>query len=178
MARERFVEIPALHQTGMYRREALIEIGGYLTRGPWPPDIDFWFRWFEAGLPIAKLPRVLYRWRQHAGQSTRGGGQHDASRLRAAKIDALARRHAVHGSAPRAIRLVSTGNTLDTWHAELLAAGLTVTGTHAWRPGAQTPDLPADGELLLAVYGMPSVRDTLREALGHPTEPDVLLFAA
>jgi len=76
LARERFVEIPALHQTGLYRIEAVTAVGGYAARGDWPADIDFWLRWFEhdaqaAPLPAAKLPRVLYRWRQHPRQSTR-----------------------------------------------------------------------------------------------------------
>src|SRR5262245_21803236 len=98
MARERFVEIPAMHQSGLYRTEAVRAIGGYAPRGEWPADIDFWMRWFEhdalvAPLRVAKLPRVLYRWRQHRRQVTRShgtaGSVHSLPALRRAKAHYL-----------------------------------------------------------------------------------------
>lgn len=177
MAAERFVEIPALHQTGLYRREALEELGGYATAGPWPADIDLWLRWFEAGLPLAKVPEALYRWRLHGGQSTKSGGQHGAEALRAARLHYLARLHGREGREPRALRLVSTGRTLQTWEAALSDGPFELAGVHAWRPGESPPPHPNDGELLLAVYGMARARHALRmawEAAGTPCE---LLFA-
>ena len=177
MAAERFVEIPALHQTGLYRREALLAVGGYRTRGPWPADIDFWFRWFEAARPLAKLPEPLYRWRQHAGQSTRRGGDHHAEALRAARLDALERLHGRHGQRPRPLRLVSVGDTLGTWHQALEAGDFQLAGCHAWRPGEAPPPRPEGDELLLAVYGMARAREALRRALPRLVEPRQLLFA-
>lgn len=178
MAAERFVEIPALHQTGLYRREALERLGGYATAGPWPADIDLWLRWFEAGLPLAKLPEALYRWRLHGGQSTRSGGQHGAEALRAARLHYLARLHGSEGRDPRALRLVSTGRTLETWGAALEAGPFVLSGTHAWRPGDPAPPPPAEGELLLAVYGMAPARDALRAALRRDaTSTAGLVFA-
>src|SRR5262249_59296966 len=57
LARARFVEIPALHQCGLYRRAALEAAGGFVgaseERG-WPLDIDFWMRWFERGLKAGR----------------------------------------------------------------------------------------------------------------------------
>jgi hypothetical protein len=181
MARERFVEIPALHQTGLYRAEALAAIGGYAPRGPWPADIDAWLRWFEhdtlvAPLRVAKLPRVLYRWRQHPAQSTRGGGTHAPDALRACKLHYLARLHGRHGARPRPALLLSTGATLQTWSRELPEAGLTLAGAVDWKPGRPVPRAP-DGALVLAVYGMAGVRARLRAALGSPREPDTLLCA-
>ncbi|RKY17216.1 MAG: hypothetical protein DRQ55_16355, partial [Planctomycetota bacterium] len=177
MAAERFVEIPALHQTGLYRREALERLGGYATAGPWPADIDLWMRWFEADLPIAKLPESLYRWRQHGGQSTRRGGDHGHDALRAARLHYLARLHGRQGRDPRAIRLISTGATLNTWQAALRQGPFELTAAHTWRPGDPPPPHPAPGELLLAVYGMARARDALRTALPTCTEPAQLLFA-
>ncbi len=192
--RERFVEIPALHQSGLYRADALRTVGGYTPRGPWPLDIDFWFRWFEHPLPITKLPRVLYRWRQHPRQSTRSSPLHDAASLRACKLDALRRLHGPGGVAPRPIVLLSTGATLDAWCAGLADAGLRLAGAHAWKPGQPLPELPpvpgpADDTgqppavpLILAAYGMARAREALRRALaqgpGRRTEPDELLFTA
>ncbi len=181
LARERFVEIPALHQTGLYRTEALRAIGGYAPRGAWPTDIDAWLRWFEydalaAPLRLAKLPRVLYRWRQHPAQSTRGGGTHDLSALRACKLHYLARLHGRHGARPRPVLLLSTGATLAAWRAELPRADLELAGAVDWKPGRPAPRVPA-GALVLAVYGMAGVRARLRAALGSPREPDELLCA-
>jgi len=63
MARARFVEIPALHQAGLYQRARLEAVGGYRSDPRWPVDIDFWMRWFADGARVGKLDRVLYRWR-------------------------------------------------------------------------------------------------------------------
>jgi glycosyltransferase involved in cell wall biosynthesis len=165
MAGQRFVEIPALHQTGLYRTEAVRAVGGYSPAGPWPPDIDFWLRWFEHDLPVIKLPRVLYRWRQHAGQSTRGGGRHALSALRAAKVAALARLHGTRGSQPHELLLVSTGATLAAWHDALLATDITLTGAVDWKPGSPAPPVNPD-TLVLGVYGSAAVRARLAAALG------------
>ena len=192
LARERFVEIPALHQTGLYRLPAVQAIGGYAPRGPWPTDIDFWMRWFEhdatvAPLPVAKLPRVLYRWRQHVRQSTRshGGdaaaGPHGLAALRAAKAHYVARWLRVRGRASRGAVLLSTGRTLLAWEEALRTAGATVTAAREWKPGRPVPTEAAadraDGALVVAAFGSPGVRARLRAALPL-REPDELLFTA
>jgi glycosyltransferase involved in cell wall biosynthesis len=199
LARERFVEIPALHQTGLYRTDAVSAIGGYAPRGPWPADIDFWLRWFEhdacrAPLPTAKLLRVLYRWRQHPRQSTRshGGdpaaGSHGLDALRAAKAHYLARWLAVGRDGARPVLLLSTGRTLQAWETALRAVGVAVRSALGWRPGEPPPAevLAAQGEpdlaparpLVLAAYGSAGVRARLRAALPTLREPDELLFTA
>ena len=123
MARARFIEIPALHQTGLYRRAALARVGGFvghsIERG-WPLDIDFWMRWFELRLRVGRVPRVLYRWRQHARQSTRTSPLHRLEALRRCKAWYFA-------SGPargRAVDLFSVGRTLAAWESELRAAGV------------------------------------------------------
>lgn len=177
MAAERFVEIPALHQTGLYRRDDLLAVGGYVTRGHWPADIDFWFRWFEQGLPVAKLPEKLYHWRQHERQSTRSSPQHDAQPLHAARIHALARQHGLHGQNPRPIRLLSIGGTLKTWEASLTSGPFDLVSCEPWTAKSPPPRAPEGDELILAVYGMPSAREALRRALPGVAEPATLLFA-
>lgn len=193
LARERFVEIPALHQTGLYRTEAVTAIGGYAPRGEWPADIDFWLRWFEhdarvAPLPTAKLLRVLYRWRQHPLQSTRshGGdaaaGPHGLDALRSAKAHYLARWLCAGRAGARPAVLLSTGRTLLAWEQVLHAAGVAVHAAIAWRPGQPPPPaaLAAQHEhaIVLAAYGSAGVRTRLRAALPTLREPDELLFTA
>lgn len=177
MSRERFVEIPALHQTGLYRTEAIRGLGGYATGGPWPADIDLWLRWFEADLPLAKLPSALYRWRQHPRQSTRGGGDHDQGPLRSARLAALARLHGHEGRDPRPIQLVSIGSTLRLWRDALETGPFSVCSAQGWKPGQPAPPAPPEGGLQLAVYGMEPARRALRASTPTLTEPGQRLFA-
>jgi glycosyltransferase involved in cell wall biosynthesis len=163
MARARFIEIPALHQTGLYRRSALEAIGGFVggaLEGGWPLDIDFWMRWFERGLAVGKVPRVLYRWRQHARQSTRTSAAHGLAMLRRCKARYFARGPG-HG---RAIDLLSVGGTLRAWSAELADAGSEVRPLE-WRP-TQPPPPTRDGALRLFVYGTAPARAHVAAAIG------------
>jgi len=178
-----FLEIPALHQTGLYDTAAVRAIGGYTPAGPWPLDIDFWMRWFDRDRDVrrvtVKLPRVLYRWRQHAAQSTRAGsagGTHSLEALRACKAFYLARTLGRHGRHPRPVLLLSTGRTLHAWHDALAGNDVDVAAALEWRPGHPLPatlldavrqqqsrdtDLP----LVLAAYGMAPARARLTAAL-------------
>lgn len=176
MAAERFVEIPALHQTGLYRTEVLRALGGYPTRGPWPADIDLWFRWFEQDRPVAKVPQALYRWRQHGRQSTRNSPLHTRAALRACRVDALARLHGRQGREPRPLRLLGAGRGLRRWERALREGPFELVDVASWEPGDPAPTLPDDGSLTLALYGLPAPRAALRAALDHPSEPDELLF--
>jgi hypothetical protein len=60
--RERFVESPLAHPSVMFRRPAILALGGYRDRG-WPEDYDLWLRAAERGLRFAKVDRVLLAWR-------------------------------------------------------------------------------------------------------------------
>ncbi len=178
MARERFVEIPALHQTGLYRTATLRELGGYTPRGPWPHDIDFWLRWFAAGEhEVVKTEEVLYGWRQHERQSTRSRATHSQDALRAAKVHDLASRYGRAGRAPRRVALVSVGRTLTAWSDALVAADVDLVAAHAWRSGRPFPSIEDDA-LVLAVFGMAKTRAAVRAACPERHEPDDLLFAA
>jgi hypothetical protein len=192
MARERWVEIPAMHQTGLYRTRAVRECGGYTPRGEWPADIDFWFRWFEpAGHDHAprgtlKLPLVLYHWRQHPGQSTRSASTHTLAVLRDAKAHYLARAIGRKGASPRPVHLVSTGRTLAAWAGALRRAGIELSGRTDWRTDGQLPpEVLRDagrGALVLAAYGNAIARQRVRGSVATSVppllEPDDLLFSA
>jgi glycosyltransferase involved in cell wall biosynthesis len=68
-ARELFVESPLCHPSVMIRREALDQGGGWRD-GPWPEDYDLWLRLDALGWKLAKVPEVLFRWRQGEGRLT------------------------------------------------------------------------------------------------------------
>lgn len=117
LMQNRFVEIPALHQSGLYPRSLLLEtLNGYRDLPGWPIDIDTWMRLAEAGARIGKVPQQLYGWRQHTLQSTRNHGRCGLDRLRNCKAHFLLR------TLPPEVRRVeiwSTGRTLHGWKEAL-----------------------------------------------------------
>ncbi len=68
-ARSIFVESPVCHPSTMIRRSALDAVSGFHT-GEFAEDYDLWLRLVEAGWGIAKVPRVLFRWRIHGQNVT------------------------------------------------------------------------------------------------------------
>lgn len=156
----RFIELPALRQTGLFRRDALEKlrlpavvdgqpapevsagVAAIATAGAahlevyrdlvaWPVDSDFWFRWFELGLVCGKIGApALYLWRQHAGQHTRTQGRCSLDNLRRCKVHFLTRR----GGATHGVRRIevwSTGRTLEGWVDDLRAALASDAGAEA-----------------------------------------------
>lgn len=63
IAEEIYVESPFAHPSVMFRRNAVLALGGY-RHGDFPEDYDLWLRMHHAGLAMTKLPRVLLEWRE------------------------------------------------------------------------------------------------------------------
>ncbi len=61
IALNRFVESPFAHPSVLFRRELVSRWGGYRD-GDFPEDYELWLRWLEAGVRMAKVPRVLLTW--------------------------------------------------------------------------------------------------------------------
>lgn len=61
IALNRFIEAPFAHPSVMFRREVAAAHGGY-REGPFPEDYELWLRWLDAGVRMAKVPRVLLTW--------------------------------------------------------------------------------------------------------------------
>lgn len=88
--RELFIESPIPNPTAMFRREALLRLGGYQDPR-WPEDYDLYLRADELGMKMAKPAEVLYRWREHEGRLTRTDERYARRRFQAAKAHYLAR---------------------------------------------------------------------------------------
>ena len=69
IVREIFIESPIANPTSMMRRSELQALGGYQDRG-WPEDYDLWLRYYLAGKRFAKVPEVLFYWREHEDRVT------------------------------------------------------------------------------------------------------------
>lgn len=158
LARERFVEIPALLQTGLFARALIERVGGFREPPSWPTDIDFWMRVFASGARIGRVPRKLYRWRQHPRQDTRTSERHGLEAIQRCKAH-----YFVCGPARgRAIDLVSVGRTLATWESLLAAEGATDVRAIAWKPSMRDAPARRDGAVRVFVYGMRPVREQIR----------------
>jgi len=69
---------PFTHGSVMFRRRAVVELGGY-DAAYWPAeDYDLWCR---IGRGFANLPAVLYSYREHPGGSSRIEQQEQAERI-------------------------------------------------------------------------------------------------
>jgi glycosyltransferase involved in cell wall biosynthesis len=90
-ARSIFVESPICHPSAMIRRSALEAVGGYHA-GEFAEDYDLWLRLLEAGWGIAKVPRVLLRWRIHGQNTTWNDPRLSLAALRRLRARHLARR--------------------------------------------------------------------------------------
>ncbi len=59
--KNRFVELPIVNPTAMWRREIAVQNGMYL-HGDFPEDYEMWLRWLDNGVKIEKLQDVLLNW--------------------------------------------------------------------------------------------------------------------
>ena len=70
IALHRFIESPLAHPSVMFRRELVARLGGY-GAGDFPEDYELWLRWLDAGVRMAKVPRVLLTWHDTATRLSR-----------------------------------------------------------------------------------------------------------
>lgn len=119
MARDVFVECPLPHPTLMVRRNLLVGLGGYRELG-WPEDYDLVLRLWQGGYRMAKVPEVLYHWREGDQRASRTDPRYDPAQFRRVKIHFL-RRTLLAGDRPAI--LWGAGPIGKTWSRELSAAG-------------------------------------------------------
>jgi glycosyltransferase involved in cell wall biosynthesis len=103
-AREIFVEAPLCHPSVMIRRAALDAVGGF-REGPWPEDYDLWLRLDARGYALAKVPEVLFRWRQRKASATFSDPRYSLARFTETRAYYLAP------------RLLARGRPIAVWGA-------------------------------------------------------------
>lgn len=159
MAREALIDSPLAHGTALIRRAALEAVGGWQEHG-WPEDLDLWLRMLAAGQRLAKLPRTLYAWRQHAGSATRRDPRYRRDRFVALRRAAL-ERGLLRGA--KLVTLVGVGKSLEEWRTELAGARREVRAVTAARPRPGL--LPTLGRPAVLVFGAEPARTRWRAAL-------------
>jgi len=70
IADEIYIESPLVHPSVMFRRDPVIQLGGYRD-GLFPEDYDLWLRIHHAGMQMCKLPQELLEWRDHPERTSR-----------------------------------------------------------------------------------------------------------
>jgi len=118
-AREIFVEAPLCHPSVMIRRAALDEVGGF-REGPWPEDYDLWLRLDARGYQFAKVPEILFRWRQRKASATFSDPRYSLARFTETRSFYLAPRLLAKG---RPIAVWGAGKTGRRLARELASHG-------------------------------------------------------
>jgi glycosyltransferase involved in cell wall biosynthesis len=148
MRNGRFIEIPSLHQTAIFRRTTVETVlssnDGSYRDGPLrlayatarvvateaeaaheaaldvPVDLWWWLSFFHAGLACGKVDGLpLFGWRQHPRQHTRTHGRLSLENLRRIKVHFLLKGGGGPLEGCTRIVVVSVGSTLRGWAADL-----------------------------------------------------------
>lgn len=122
ITRDFFVESPFAHPSVVMRRSALDAVGGYRDVG-WPEDYDLWMRMLLRGARFAKVPMVLFYWRDHKGRLTRTAQAYSMTAFRSLKIHYLRKRFL---KGIDAVQVWSAGHSGRNWARDLQAHGLRV----------------------------------------------------
>ncbi|HEX8906284.1 MAG TPA: glycosyltransferase, partial [Longimicrobiaceae bacterium] len=90
-----YVESPFAHPSVVMRTEVLRAAGGYAD-GPFPEDYELWLRLHAAGHRMGKVPRVLLRWRERGGRTSRVDVRYARGAFDRLRADYLARDPRLH----------------------------------------------------------------------------------
>jgi glycosyltransferase involved in cell wall biosynthesis len=186
--RELFIESPIPNPTAMFRREAILRLGGYHDPD-WPEDYDLYLRADALGMRMGKPEPVLLRWREHAQRLTRNDERYALSRFQAAKAHFLSN-HRLRGKGP--IILWGAGPSGRLMHDLLLEEGTRVRGfleVHPRRIGGQKRGLPVwpieeidrmQDAFILDAVGAAGARSKIREFMHQRAlcEGEHFLFVA
>lgn len=167
IALNRFVESPFAHPSVMFRREFVDRYGGYRA-GPFPEDYELWLRWLEAGVVMAKVPRVLFTWHDPPARSSRTDPRYDPEAFFRVKAEWLARwleRRQVLAS--RELWVWGAGRPTRKRAAHLERDGLRIAGYIDVDAKKATPALGGTGRPVIEFSALPPVAD--RFVLGYVT---------
>jgi glycosyltransferase involved in cell wall biosynthesis len=170
-ARAMFIEAPVCHPSVTMRRSALDAVGGFRD-APWAEDYDLWLRLDAAGFCFAKVPRVLFRWRQHPESTTRRDVRCTAPRMRAARafylaprLLAMKRPLAIWGAGPTGKRLARALEAHGVFASRFIDIDPAKIGrTRRGVPVVDAAHVPEDHTVVIAV-GARGARDLVRSAL-------------
>lgn len=120
--RDLYVESPFTHPSVMFRRKAVLGMGGYRACG-WPEDYDLWLRLARGGARFARLAETLLYWRDRPERLTRTADDYTFTAFRACKAHHL--RQTFLGGVDE-VTLWGAGIEGKSWRQALRAEGVAV----------------------------------------------------
>jgi glycosyltransferase involved in cell wall biosynthesis len=165
-----YVESPFVHPSVMFRKDAVVALGGYRETG-WAEDYDLWLRMAAAGVRFARLRETLFFWRERPERATRNLPEYAREAFRACKAHHL-RKDFLKGEGE--VILAGAGAEGRGWRRALAREGISVSiwvdvdprkigrtlhGVPVVGPGNI---LPGRGKMLITV-GTPGARGGVRE---------------
>ncbi len=90
IADEIYIESPLVHPSVVFRRDPVIQLGGYRD-GLFPEDYDLWLRIHHAGMQMGKLPQKLLEWRDHPERTSRVDQRYSRQAFNSLRASYLAR---------------------------------------------------------------------------------------
>lgn len=120
--RDLYVESPFAHPSVLFRRQAVAAVGGYRQQ-PWAEDYDLWLRLARHGVRFARLPQVLFYWRDRPERLTRTAAYCSLTAFRACKAHHLRQGFLCN---TEAVTLWGAGTEGKAWRQALLAEGIRV----------------------------------------------------
>lgn len=182
----RFIDSPVAHPSVSFRRQAVLELGGY-REGDFPEDYELWLRVLAAGRVIGRVEELLVSWQDGPGRLTRTDARYRQEAHRRLRHQYLlsgplakGRRCRIWGAGPfgrKHAKLLSVaGANIDDLIdidprklGRVVAGGLPVAGVET----VQGPD----GRLVLVCVGTPGARELIVRELedrGYRAERDYL----
>lgn len=129
IALNRFVEAPLANPSVMFRRELVGRHGGF-REGDFPEDYELWLRWLDAGVRMAKVPRVLLRWNDSPGRISRTDARYAPEAFFRVKAEWVAREvtRSAGASGRRRLFVWGAGRHTRRRAAHLEAHGVEIAG--------------------------------------------------
>lgn len=120
--RDIFVESPFAHPSVVYRRDQVLELGGY-RKVEWAEDYDLWLRMSAAGLRFARLPETLLFWRDRPERLSRTSSICSREAFRRCKLHYLQQGFL---KTTRRVALWGAGEEGKAWRHLLAESGLEI----------------------------------------------------
>lgn len=155
---KRFIELPLVNPTAMWRKSAEVQAGGY-RYGNFPEDYELWLRWIDKGLKIAKTGDYVLQWNDPPNRLTRTDRRYSSNAFYKIKTHYLARElqrinsqnpHVVVCGSSRIIR--RRANKLKE-HNIIIDAWLDIRENHDLAEKViNYDDLPEPGKIFILIY--------------------------
>ncbi len=127
IALHRFEESPLANPSVMFRRE-LVARHEACRDGDFPEDYELWLRWLDAGVRMAKVPRVLLRWNDPPTRLTRTDARYAPEAFFRVKAEWIARWLVREFKAARPVWIWGAGRHTRKRAEHLTAHGVSIGG--------------------------------------------------